>query len=193
MTNLLAYIHELTSCSEESWALLQPVLTPMTFKKGAYLLQEGAVCNSLFYIDKGYCRSFYLKDGIEKNTAFYFEQDIATNINSFGSGEKSAYAIIACEPIHVVAFDKQKLFEVSRQVPEIEALGRKCIRRFATRQEEHANLFKLYTAQERYEWLEQHQPQMLQRISLTQLSSYLGIARETLSRIRKRRIPPAPL
>lgn len=187
MTNLLHYIHALTDFSATNWALLQPALSKLEFKKGEYLLKEGAVCNALFYIDKGYCRSFYLKDGQEKNTAFFFEDDIATNINSFGSGEKSDYAIIAGERLTVVAFDKQKLFEASRLAPEIETLGRKCIRRFATRQEEHANLFKLYTAQERYEWLEEHQPQLLQRVSLSQLSSYLGIARETLSRIRKRR------
>lgn len=187
MTNLLNYIHALTDFSATSQALLQPALSIMEFKKGEYLLKEGAVCNALFYIDKGYCRSFYLKDGQEKNTAFFFEDDIATNISSFGSGAKSDYAIIAAEKLTVVAFDKQKLFEASRLAPEIETLGRKCIRRFATRQEEHAHLFKLYTAQERYEWLEEHQPQLLQRVSLTQLSSYLGIARETLSRIRKRR------
>lgn len=191
MHQLLDYIRQLTDCSDESWALLQPALTPLTFKKGNYLLQEGAVCNSLFYITEGYCRSFYLKDGIEKNTAFFFEQDIATNITSFGSGEPSDYSIIACEPLDIVAFNKQKLFEIAQQVPEIETLGRKCIRRFATKQEAYATLFRLFTAQERYEWLEQHQPQMLQRVSLTQLSSFLGIARETLSRIRKRRtLPP---
>ncbi len=185
--NLRNFVRELTDFSAESWALLQPALMPLRFKKGAYLLQEGHVCNSLFYIDKGYCRSFHLKDGIEKNTAFFFENDIATNVSSFGSGERSAYAIRACETLHVVAFDKQKLFEAARQAPEIETLGRKCIRRFATRQEEHVHLFKLYSAQERYEWLSVHEPQMLQRVSLSQLSSYLGVARETLSRIRKRR------
>lgn len=191
MHHLLDYIRELTDCSDESWTLLQPALTSLTFKKGAYLLQEGTVCNSLFYIKEGYCRSFYLKDGLEKNTAFFFENDIATNISSFGSGEPSAYTIVACEPLRAVAFNKQKLFEIAQQVPEIETLGRKCIRRFATRQESYATLFQLFTAQERYEWLEQHEPQMLQRVSLTQLSSFLGIARETLSRIRKRRtLPP---
>jgi hypothetical protein len=48
-------------------------------KKGAYLLKEGEVCNSLFYIDNGCCRSFYLKDGVEKNTAFFFEKYAAAS------------------------------------------------------------------------------------------------------------------
>ncbi|MCW3464004.1 hypothetical protein [Chitinophaga nivalis] len=48
-------------------------------------------------------------------------------------------------------------------------------------------LYKLMSAQERYAYLEQHHPEILQRVSLSQLSTYLGIARETLSRIRGRR------
>ncbi|SDF57689.1 cyclic nucleotide-binding domain-containing protein [Chitinophaga filiformis] len=66
-------------------------------------------------------------------------------------------------------------------------LGRLCIRLFAARQEEFSTLFKLYSASDRLEYIEQHHPHILQRVSLTQLSSFLGVARETLSRIRKRR------
>ncbi len=188
MNNLLHYIHALTTFSEESWQILLPVLTKTNLKKGDYLLKEGQVCNELFFIDKGYCRSYFVKDGVEKNIGFFFENDIATNISSFGSGEPSQYYIKACEPLTVIAFNKQKLLKASQQAPEIETLGRHCIRVFATKQEQHANLFKLYSAKERYELLEQTQPGILQRVSLSQLSSYLGISRETLSRIRKRRL-----
>ena len=77
--------------------------------------------------------------------------------------------------------------EASRLSPEVETLGRKCIRAFAVKQEEQSTLFTLYTAQERYEYIERLHPHLLQRVPLTLLASYLGVARETLSRIRKRR------
>jgi len=167
--------------SDESMEALLPILTKRDFNKGDFLLKEGEVCNSLFFIDKGYCRSFHDKDGTEKNTAFYFEGEIATNLSSFSTGEQSDYFIQACEPLVAIIFSKQELFGLTRQVPEIEALGRSCLRLTAARLEEHSNLFKLYTPTERYEYLEQHRPEMLQRVSLSHLSSYLGIARETLS------------
>lgn len=188
MKNLLNYIHSLTSFSDESWKLLQPALTQKTFKKNALLLKEGQICNSLFYIDKGYCKSYYEIDGTVKNTGFYFENEIATNVQSFGSGRKSEFNIIACEPLITVVFDKEKLFKISKQVIEVETLGRNCIRLFATKQEEFSNLFKIYSAQERLEYIETKYPEMIQRVSLSQLASFLGVARETLSRIRKRRI-----
>lgn len=188
MNNLLNYIHSLTSFSNESWKLLQPALTQKKFKKNELLLKEGQICNSLFYIDNGYCKSYYEMDGIVKNTGFYFENEIATNVHSFGSGRNSEFNIIACEPLTTVIFDKEKLFNISKQIIEVETLGRNCIRLFATKQEEFSNLFKLYSAQERLEYIEVKYPEMIQRVPLSQLASFLGVARETLSRIRKRRI-----
>jgi CRP-like cAMP-binding protein len=187
MTNLLKYIHSLTSFSDESWKRLQPALSQRKFNKKELLLKEGQICNALFYLDKGYCKSYYEIDGIVKNTGFYFENEIATNVQSFGSGQKSEFNIIACEPVTAVVFDKQELFKISKQVIEVETLGRNCIRLFAIKQDEFSNLFKLYTAQQRLEYIEAKYPEMIQRVSLTQLASFLGVARETLSRIRKRR------
>ena len=187
MNDLLKYIHSLTSFSTESWALLQPALTQHTFNKNELLLKEGQVCRSLFFIVKGYCKSYYEVDGQVKNTGFFFEHEIATNIGSFGSGQKSEFNIVACEPLTVIIFDKEKLFQAAQLAPEIETLGRHCIRLFATKQEEFSNLFKLYTPQERLEYIENKHPSLLQRVSLSQLASFLGVARETLSRIRKRR------
>lgn len=188
MDALLKYIHSITEFSAESWALLQPALSKKRFKKNEFLLKEGDVCNSLFFIEEGYCRSYYELDGIEKNTGFFLENDIATNIRSFGSGQRSEANIIACEPLTAIVFDKEKLFQVSKQAPEIETLGRNCIRLFATKQEEFAVLFNIYSAKDRLAYIEEKHPTLLQRVSQTQLASFLGIARETLSRIRKRRV-----
>jgi CRP-like cAMP-binding protein len=188
MDNLLKYIHSLTEFSVESWKSLKPALTERVFKKNELLLKEGQVCNSLFYIDKGYCKSYYDIKGTVKNTGFFFENEIVTNIHSFGNGEKSEFNILACEPLTTIIFDKDKLFQTAKQANEVETLGRNCIRLFASKQEEFSTLFKLYSAQERLEYLETKHPEILQRVSLSQLASFLGVARETLSRIRKRRM-----
>lgn len=187
MNNLLKYIHSLTNFSDRSWELLQPALTKQEFKKNEFLLKQGQICHSLFYIDNGFCKSYYDIEGIVKNTGFFFENEIATNINSFGSGEKSEFNIVACEPLSTIIFDKEKLFQAAKETPEIETLGRNCIRLFAAKQEEFSKLFKLYSAQKRLEYLETKHPEIFQRVSLAQLASFLGVARETLSRIRKRR------
>lgn len=188
MEQLKQYIQTLLDFPEESWPILAPALTIASFNKGQYLLEAGSVCDSLFFITKGYCRAFYLQDGAEINTTFFFEDEIVTNINSFASGEKSAFSIIAVENGSFVKFDKKKLRQAAEKDPAIEMLGKACLRRIAMKQEWEAAMYKLKTAQERYEYLEKRAPTVLQRVPLTQLSSYLGVARETLSRIRSRRL-----
>lgn len=187
MHNLLTYIRALTPFSDESWTLLQSALSQRVYPKNELMLQEGEVCKSLFYINKGFCKSYYEINDVIKNTEFFFENEIATNLTSFGSGKPSEFNMVACEELHVIIFDQEKLFTIAKQYIEIESLGRHCIRQIAYKQEEFANLFKLYSASERLEYLEKKHPDMLQRVPLTQLASFLGVARETLSRIRKRR------
>jgi CRP-like cAMP-binding protein len=187
MEDLLGFIRSLTEFSDAGWTALQPALSREAIKKDDFLLKEGTPCDSLFYISRGYCRSYYEIEGVERNIAFYFENEIATNIESFGNGKKSEYNIIACEPMKIIRFDKEKLFQLSKQAPEIETLGRACIRAFAARQEGFSTMLKLYAPAERLAHLEKHFPEMVQRVPLSQLASFLGVARETLSRIRKRR------
>lgn len=161
-----------------------PILTKSTFKKGDYLLQDGNVCNALYFICQGYCRSFSVQNGLEVNTSFYFETDIATNMNSYLFGTKSTLSIQACEPLTVIKFEKLKIFEASRIAPEIELIAKRNLQLIAARQEKQLELYRLLTAAQRYAYLEKNQPEMLQRVPLTLLSSYLGVTRETLSRIR---------
>lgn len=188
MQKLLAYINSLAGFSPEGWEALQPVLSRKTFAEGEFLLKEGDVCNSLFFIDEGFARSFHEVDGSDKNIAFHFEGEIATNISSFGTGEKSGYNIQACEPVSAIIFDKEKLFEATAIVPQLAILGKNCLRYTASKLEEYASLFVLYSPTERYQYLGRHKPELLQKVPLTHLASYLGVARETLSRIRSRRI-----
>ena len=86
MNNLLKYIRSLTSFSDENWEKLQPALVKKKFEKHEFLLKEGHVCNSIFYIDTGYCKSYYEIDGNVKNTELFFENEVATNVTSFGRG-----------------------------------------------------------------------------------------------------------
>src|SRR6266542_2315834 len=98
MEDLLKFIRTITDISQRSWDLLCSIIETTEFKKGEYLVHADKVCHSLFYISKGYCRAFSQQDGIEVNTSFYFENEIATSMNSYVFGTKSSIAIQACEP-----------------------------------------------------------------------------------------------
>jgi CRP-like cAMP-binding protein len=154
-------------------------------QKGEIVLKEGQTCSTILFVEKGYLRSFIDKDGIEINTDFIFEGNFTTNLKSLRSSTPSDTTIQAGEPTTIYEFDKEKLLELYKVSPEIESFGRKLLEQLLIAQEEHSSLFKIYSPTERYQYLRNTKPEMLQRISLSQLASYLGIARETLSRIRK--------
>lgn len=174
-----------TPLSAAATELLNSAITIIQLKKGFNVLAQGQVCNNIYFIEKGYLRTFMLKDGLEINTAFHFENDFTTNLKSLRNGTPSDTTIQAGERSILYAFNKNTLLSLYAESPEIESFGRDLLEQLLIAQEEHANLFKLYTPAERYKYLETHHPQIIQRVSLSQISSYLGIARETLSRIRK--------
>ncbi|WPP49948.1 Crp/Fnr family transcriptional regulator [Catalinimonas niigatensis] len=184
MDNLKKYLATITDFSEQSWAALCHCLTEVEFQRNEQLLKEGQTCHSIFFISSGLCKSFYNMDGKEINTAFYFENDFATNIKSLITASKSEYTIKACEKTKVVQLDKAKLLEAYNNSHQIETFGRKVLEQMIAKQEEHSDSFKLLTPKQRFDSLVLKHPNFLQRVSLTQTASYLGISRETLSRFR---------
>lgn len=169
-----ASIEKLISCVQER-----------VLSKGEYLLEEGKVCKKIYFVETGFLRSFRIKEGNEMNTGFIFENSFTTNLKSLRSGTPSETSIQAAETGVFWEFDKHQLLELYRVSQEIESFGRKIVEILSIRQEEYSNLFTLYDAKERYAYLLKNHPEIIQRVSLSQLSSYLGVARETLSRIRK--------
>ena len=83
-----------------------------------------------------------------------------------------------------MVIDKTKLLEAYKQSHQVETFGRKVLELIMAKQEEHSDSFKLLSPKQRFDTLVSQYPDFLQRVSLTQTASYLGISRETLSRFR---------
>ena len=185
-TLLYKRITDLTKISDSNLDHLFSIASVHHLAKGELLLAEGAICKVIVFVEKGYLRTFINKDGTEINTDFTFEGDFTTNLKSLRSGEPSETTIQAGEATTIYLFDKDQLLALYTTSPEIESFGRKLLEQLLIAQEEHSMVFKIYSPTERYRYLQRSRPELLQRISLSQLASYLGIARETLSRIRKK-------
>lgn len=183
MENLYINIKRKASLSERGWNALQKVLTIRHFKKGEYLLKTGEISNALFYIETGYCRAYYDFGGKMINTNFYFESEFATNVRSMKLGIGSDYFIQAEEDMKTIVFDKDKLYDLFSRSVEVDAMGRRLMEKILERQEEQAFLFKLHTAKERYDYMRKIQPQILERIPLSHICSYLGVSMDTLTEI----------
>lgn len=171
--------------SPEALALLQRTAAQRTWPRGACLLREGVPARHIHGIGHGAVRVFQLKDGREINIRFLFEGDFATDIKSLRSGGASDCSLVAMERTTTLTLEAGSLLALYES-PEVERWGRALLERLLIQEQAHAALYKLYTPEERYAWLLAHEPALIQRVSLSQLSSYLGVSRESLSRIRAR-------
>ena len=173
--------------SPEALALLLEQGEEKRWPRGAFLLREGSVARHLHYIRAGALRAFQLKDGKEINLRFYFEESFASDLKSLRGRQPSRQYLQAMESTGTYTFDAVSLRVLYDLSPEIERWGRGLLESLAVAESEHVDFFKLYTPEERYAWLLAHEAGIIQRVSLTRLASYLGITRESLSRIRGRK------
>lgn len=186
MQKLITYINSLVRFSPENWEVLKPVITRKTFAKGELLLKADEVCDSLFFIEEGYVRMFRIEDATEINAGLYFEGELVTGIPMFSDGR--SFVIEACEPVTVLVLDKSGLQKVESIASQISVLWKNCLSYLSTKISEHSDLFDMYTPSERYEYIAKNRPHMLERVPPHILASYLGVGREKLNSIRRRRL-----
>ncbi|MFZ4796979.1 MAG: Crp/Fnr family transcriptional regulator [Bacteroidia bacterium] len=178
-------ISDLTFISISNFEKLFETANQRLLKKGEIILKQGQVCNAIFFVEIGFLRTYIDNENGEINIDFTFEGNFTTNLKSLRSNTFSENNIQAGENAVIYEFDKIKLLELYKSSPQIESFGRNLLENLIISKENHTNLFKIYSLKERYHYLQINKPELFQRISLTQLASYLGVARETLSRIRK--------
>jgi CRP-like cAMP-binding protein len=185
LDNFKIQIRKITDFSEEECSVFIPYLNQKTLKKGEYLLKEGQKVNEIAFIEKGALRIYYLSDGKEINNHFFLDNEYAVSYLDFLKQRPSRYYIQALEDSQLLTFSSQSLQRAYDHSKNWERFGRiiaESVYAIATNRFES---FLFLSAKERYLQMIKDYPRLIQRIPLYHLASYLGIERESLSRIRK--------
>ena len=117
---------------------------------------------------------------------FYFEDDIACDFVSYRLQEPSRFYLIAMEKCTVYYAAKTESAPIFENTTSLHLTLFRFFQDLYLKEEEHSNGFKLLSPDERYNYLLENKPEYLKRIPLVYLASYMGISRETLTRIRNR-------
>jgi len=156
-----------------------------TVKKGTVLLKEGEISGDYYFVIKGCIRCYYIIDGEEKTTAFYTELESFAPQSSTNKTPSQCY--IACVEDSILSIanaDMEK--DIFEKFPRFETLCRLLSEDLLEKSQLSLDSFKTSTPEQRYLNLLNTRPDLVQRVPQQQLASYLGITRESLSRIRKR-------
>lgn len=173
-----------STMTHEELDILESILVPMKFAKGEMILNEGEVCENIYYIDRGLIRQFYFKNGKQITEHLGEDQTIFMCIESLFREEPTKLQVEAIEPSIVYALPKQRLEQVALHNVNIQILYRKILEESLIISQVHADLVRFETAQDRYKKMCKLNPQVILRAPLVYIASYLQMTPETLSRVR---------
>jgi CRP-like cAMP-binding protein len=157
------------------------------YKSRALYLQAGVVQNAIGFVYAGLLRSFYIdSDGNDITMGFVKENDYATDCAAFVARQPSRYAFQCLEPCIIVDLPYTAMADGFGRFKNLETYGRRYKEQVLAAQQARIEACLVEEAEQRYlNFVRQH-PDLFGRVSLTHLASYLGIERQSLSRIRKK-------
>lgn len=186
--NLLAYINQRATSplTSEEEAIIVAVFQPKKLRKKQYFLEEGNVCKYVGFIVKGAMRQYSVDDkGVEHIVQLYIENYWASDRESAVMLTPSRYYIDAWEDTELLVATVADMLDLIENVPSFGQMTRLMDQRSFIASQRRLNSTISNSAEKRYEEFADNHPQFIQRFPQHLIASFLGITKETLSRIRK--------
>lgn len=177
-------IHRLSLLSPESNEAFLAAFEQWQVPKDHFLIRNKEVADYIFFINKGIARIYYHKGGKEITEWIALDGQFFLSITSFFQRTPSHLMIKTIEPAEVFGIHHNKLMELAKQYHDVETLFRKLLTSSLILSQQRMDSIQFETAQQRYERLLQQFPDMVKRVPLSYIASFLGVTLETLSRIR---------
>jgi len=185
MNQLLQAISQYVPVSDELRAELTRRLKPQTFRKREMVFRADQICTHSYFIQAGILRLYYLKDGKEITEAFFSSGAWANSPRSFMQQEPDVYYLDAVEESQVWSLYVKDLGELFAQFREMEEYSRLDMNSTFGDVLDRLSSTRFSTAREKYAHFLQSFPDIHHRIPLGMVASYIGVAAETLSRLRR--------
>lgn len=155
-------------------------------QKGAFLIQEGDVCNQVAFVVDGIFRTYYTtSQGDEITYCITFPGNLVTAYSSYITSKPTPENIQALTNAYVVLVSKTVIDDLASRHPSWLVFLKTIAEQQYVELENRVFQLQRDNAIRRYKDMLHHQPQFIKHIPLKHLASYLGITQRHLSRIRK--------
>ncbi|WP_111710093.1 Crp/Fnr family transcriptional regulator [Lutibacter citreus] len=182
---LVKYITSHMPLSEELKKVVIESSNIRMYKKGTIILNENSISNESFFVLKGCLRSYLIEDGEEKTLEFYTEGQPITPKN-YGKKIPTDHYLECIEDCTVNIGSSEFEAEMFLKHPQFESVCRIIGEVIMAQQQESFTNYRMASPEDRYLYLVNNRPNLLQRVPQYQIASYLGLTPQSLSRIRKR-------
>jgi len=182
-----SYLKICPQLKKEELNFIRSNLSISEYKKGQFYLENGKVQRQMGFVYSGLLRSYYVNEQGKKVTiGFINEGKYASDYPSFLKQKPSKYYIETIEPAIIVHLPYLKIQEAYRIYKNFEQYGRFIAEEILIQKQDKLESFLFMNAEERYLHFIERNEDIANRVSISHLSSYLGIERQSLSRIRKK-------
>lgn len=185
--NLIKYFSRYSTVplAENEIDLIREAFTPKRLRRRQYFLQAGEVCRYGAFIVNGAMRKYTVDDkGDEHILELLIENWWANDRESNIKEIPSVYFIDACEDTDILVTNKESIAQLVREIPALNQWISKLGENYQIAANKRLKAAINLSAEERYEELKRLYPEFLQRFPQHMVASYLGISKDTLSRIR---------
>lgn len=182
---LLHNFRQKVAITDAEFDFVKTLFIPKKLRKRQYLLQEGDVCKYTTFVEKGMLRTFSIDEkGSEHILQFSMEGWWIADLYSFLTQEPSIYNIEALEDCELLLISQPSWEILLEKIPVLERFFRLLIQNNLIATQRRLICEMSETAESKYQKLLQNFPECFNRVPQHMIASYLGISRETLSRIR---------
>lgn len=182
---IIDYISQFIKLSEDETQIITKQNLFRFYKKNELLLSEGEYGKDCYFIIQGCVRTYYIKNGEERNTDFFFENQTITPI-SYQTKQPSQYYLSCLEDCVIAIGNEARNQKLLEKIPNLSSLISQMNASLLIQKTVEFDNFKNHNPEERYLLLLKNKPELLNRIPLYHLATYLGITQISLSRIRNR-------
>lgn len=166
---------------------LQCGLTVTELKSKHFYIHANTIQKEIGFVFSGLLRAFYVdKDGNEISVNFIREEKYATHYSAFITQTPCKYYFQCIEPSIIVNLSYKHIQDGYNKFPNLERYGRLVAEEVIKVQQRRIESFLFENAEIRYLDFVKENPDLFNRVSLSYLASFLGIERQSLTRIRKK-------
>ncbi len=183
MQEIIIYFEQFQRLTDADKKAILATCSLRNVDKRELLEDFGSTSKILYFIKSGTARTFYYKDGTDVTEYFALEGDLVTRVKSMLTQEPSLKAIEMIEEGEVIMINTLSFFDLFDAFPNIERLYRILLQNAYIETVDRLESIQFKSARERYEALI-NEDDLIQKVPLKYLASYLGITPESLSRIR---------
>ena len=173
----------------EDLRLMRSLSIVKKVRRKELLLQEGEVCRYKIFISKGLLKSYCLShDGTEHIMRFSPELSWTTDHDSLKNQTPAQFNIQALEHSEVVMWTRENMAKLFASIPAFKFCMERLVENALKSSHQRILMNLSYTSEEKYKNFIAAFPDVFRRVPLHMVASYLGVSRETLSRIRQTRL-----